>query len=185
MAYKAKQGDIVWIDLDPQVGSEIKGRRPSLIVSNNQYNDNTAERAMVCPITNTNRGWPSHINLAGTRTTGVVMCDQAKVLDIKKRNADFIESIPAELLEEIVGAIGATLEISADKQEFAVMIEMNAEGRFSAYVPEFLDCSAQGEDLDDVLMEIKSTIEKRLNAHAKGDEHIYNPNHFAVITVEI
>jgi mRNA interferase MazF len=36
-AYQPKQGDIIVIDFDPQTGHEQKGRRPCLVVSNNQF----------------------------------------------------------------------------------------------------------------------------------------------------
>ncbi|MBI3540539.1 MAG: type II toxin-antitoxin system PemK/MazF family toxin [Deltaproteobacteria bacterium] len=33
-----ERGDIVWVNLDPTVGSEIRKKRPSLVVSNNAAN---------------------------------------------------------------------------------------------------------------------------------------------------
>ncbi|WP_461257695.1 type II toxin-antitoxin system PemK/MazF family toxin [Treponema sp. R80B11-R83G3] len=36
MAYQPKQGDIIVIDFDPQAGHEQKGRRPCVVVSNDQ-----------------------------------------------------------------------------------------------------------------------------------------------------
>jgi mRNA interferase MazF len=82
MAYQPKQGDIVVIDFDPQAGHEQKGRRPCLVVSNNQFHIRT-KLAMVCPITNTASGFPMHIPLDNrTKTTGEIMCEQVKCLDI-------------------------------------------------------------------------------------------------------
>jgi len=182
--YKAKQGDIVWLDLDPQVGSEISGRRPALIVSNNQYNKNTAGRAMVCPITNTNRGWMMHIDLVGTRTTGTVMCDQAKVLDIKQRKAEFIESIPRVLLGDIVAMVSATLEMGEQQREFAVTVETDDSGKIKAYVPELLNCEVVSDDVATALTAIQALIGERLKSHANNGEQIYNPKHVAVVMVE-
>jgi mRNA interferase MazF len=110
--YNANQGDIVWIDLDPQAGHEQKGRRPALIVSNNAFNRFEQVTAMVCPITNTDRSIPIQIKLDGrTKTSGVIMCDQAKILDLKKRNAEFIESVPDDIICEAVDIISGFLEI--------------------------------------------------------------------------
>ncbi|MEL7624272.1 MAG: type II toxin-antitoxin system PemK/MazF family toxin [Clostridiales bacterium] len=53
MAYVAQQGDIVYLDFNPQADHEQVGRRPALIVSNNTFNRFT-KAAIVCPITNTN-----------------------------------------------------------------------------------------------------------------------------------
>jgi len=112
MSYHAKQGDIVWIDLDPQAGREQKGRRPALVVSNNTFNNFDKPAAMVCPITNTDRGVPIHVRLDGRiQTSGVVMCDQAKILDLKMRNADFIERVPDDIIFEVTDIISGFVEI--------------------------------------------------------------------------
>ena len=112
MTYKAKQGDIVWLDFDPQAGHEQKGRRPAMVVSNNSFNSFTKTAAMVCPITNTDRGIPVRVSLnQSTQTTGVVMCDQAKILDLQKRNADFIEHAPDDIIFEVVDIISGFVEI--------------------------------------------------------------------------
>ena len=112
MAYIAKQGDIIWLDLEPQAGHEQKGRRPAVVVSNNTFNEFTKSGAMICPITNTDREIPIQPKLDNrTKTSGVVMCDQAKILDLQVRNAEFIEKIPNNILCEIVDIIGEILEV--------------------------------------------------------------------------
>lgn len=112
MSYQAKQGDIIWITLDPQTGHEQKGRRPALVVSNNIFNAFARTAAMVCPITNTDRNIPIQRKLdERTKTNGVIMCDQAKILDLQKRHADFIERLPTDILFEVVDIIGGFVEI--------------------------------------------------------------------------
>jgi hypothetical protein len=32
-----KQGDIIWLDFDPQAGHEQRGRRPAVVVSNDYF----------------------------------------------------------------------------------------------------------------------------------------------------
>lgn len=105
MSYIPNQGDIIYLDFDPQAGHEQKGRRPGLVVSNNTYNKFT-KMAMVCPITNTNRGIPLHIELdERTKTTGVIMCEQVKALDIVKRNASFVEQVPDDIIQEAIDIV--------------------------------------------------------------------------------
>ena len=102
MGYKPMQGDIIFLNFDPQAGHEQRGRRPALIVSNNTFNSFTSI-AVVCPITNTNRKIPIHVSLdSRTKATGVVMCDQVKSLDIRMRNAEFIEQVPEDILAEVI-----------------------------------------------------------------------------------
>lgn len=111
MAYIPQQGDIVYLDLDPQSGHEQKGRRPALILSNNAFNSLSCG-ALACPITNTNRGIPIHVPLDGrTKTTGVIMCDQVKALDMQSRNAAFIEKAPADFVAEAVDIVIAMVEV--------------------------------------------------------------------------
>lgn len=112
MAYKAKQGDIIWINLDPQAGHEQKGRRPALVISNNTFNSFTKTAAMVCPITNTDKSIPIQIKLDNrTKTSGAVMCDQSKILDLKKRNAAFIERAADDIIFDVIDTVSGFLEI--------------------------------------------------------------------------
>ena len=105
-----EQGDIVSLDFDPQAGHEQRGRRPAVIISNNTYN-RFSKMLMVCPITNTNKKHPFHVELDDkTKTTGVILCDQAKMLDVTSRNAVFIEKLPNDLVAEIVDLIYSFIE---------------------------------------------------------------------------
>lgn len=112
MGYSARQGDIIWITLDPQVGHEQRGRRPAIVVSNNSFNSILKIGAMVCPITNTDKDIPIHVKLTGTtQTSGVIMCDQAKILDLEKRGAEFIEQVPRHILLEVADIIAGFIEV--------------------------------------------------------------------------
>lgn len=102
MDYLAEQGDIILLEFDPQKGHEQKGKRPAFVVSNNTFNQFT-QMAIVCPITSTDRGFPLHVSLdKRTKTSGVIMCEQAKSLDISARKANFLEKAPQDILEEVI-----------------------------------------------------------------------------------
>lgn len=110
MSYIPQQGDIIFLEFDPQAGHEQKGKRPAFVVSNNVFNQFT-KIAMVCPITNTNKGYPLHVPLGkSTKTTGVIMCEQVKSLDISARDALFIERAPKNIIEEVVDIIVGFVE---------------------------------------------------------------------------
>ena len=95
------QGDIVWVNFDPQAGHEQTGRRPALVISNDFFNRHSA-MYMLCPITKTDKSFPFHIPLDDrTKTVGVILCDQARVFDIKARNFEFIEKSPQDILEKV------------------------------------------------------------------------------------
>jgi len=105
-----KQGNIIWLDFDPQAGHEQKGRRPALVISNETFN-NFSKMVIVCPITNADKNHPFHIKLNNkTKTTGVILCDQARTLDIKARNFEYIENVPEETLFEVIDIINGFIE---------------------------------------------------------------------------
>ena len=59
-----EQGDIVYLDFDPQASQEQRGRRPALVVSNNLFN-HVSSLTMVCPITHTGKGERIHLVFMG------------------------------------------------------------------------------------------------------------------------
>lgn len=106
-----EQGDIVYLDFNPQAGHEQRGRRPALVVSNNLFN-RVSSLTMVCPIAHTDRGHPFHLRLDGrTKTDGVILCDQARMLDLRSRHAAFEEKAPDDITTEAVDIITSFIEI--------------------------------------------------------------------------
>ena len=107
--YIPEKGDLMWIDFNPQSGHEQKGRRPALVLSNNLYNEKTG-LTMVCPITNTNNGFPLHVMIENTFSVkGFVMIEHIKSVDYKSRCAEFIEKAPEELTGEVLAKLYACL----------------------------------------------------------------------------
>ena len=88
--YVPSRGDVVWINFDPQVGHEQAGRRPAVILSPIDYN-RTVGLALMCPITTRSKGYPWEIALEhSSGVQGVVLADQVKSLDWRRRNAAFL-----------------------------------------------------------------------------------------------
>ena len=102
MPYIPHQGDIIYMNFSPQAGHEQAGPRPALVVSNDTFFQLT-QMALVCPVTNTNNGFPLHVPLDNrTSITGVIECEQCKSLDIFSRNPSFRERIPQDILDVVV-----------------------------------------------------------------------------------
>ena len=79
--YFPNRGDLVWLDFNPQLGSEQKGRRPALIISPKMYNEKVG-LALVMPITSQIKDYPFEVTIPQTlKTEGVVLTDQVKSLD--------------------------------------------------------------------------------------------------------
>ena len=106
---KFHQGDIIVITLDPRVGHEQSGRRPALVVSSDKFNRYT-EGCYVCPITNTMKDFPMHVSFdKHTETTGCILCEQMRFVDVKARNAVKKEDCPQDILETALAIIHASL----------------------------------------------------------------------------
>lgn len=78
-----KRGDIYLVSLDPTQGHEQQGTRPVLIVSPDRFNQ-VMRVPIVVPITSggrfaRNAGFSVSLTNAGTRTTGIVRCDQPQM----------------------------------------------------------------------------------------------------------
>ena len=111
MAYITDHGDLVYLEFDSQAGHEQMGKRPALVVSSKTFNQFT-KLTMVCPITNTKRTTPLHVELdSRTKTTGVILCEQVKSLDLNARNASFFERIPDDILAEVLDILNGLIEI--------------------------------------------------------------------------
>ena len=109
VAYIPAQGDIIALTFDPQSGHEQKGRRRALVVSRDLFNRATG-LAIVCPLTNTDRGFPFHVPVPESRAlTGFVMVEQVKSVDFKARRAKLIERAPEELLTEVLSILDACI----------------------------------------------------------------------------
>jgi mRNA interferase MazF len=101
--YVPERGDVVWLQLDPQVGHDQAGRRPALTISPASYNGRVG-LGVFCPVTNRGKGYPFEVPVpAGKGVTGVVMSDQMKSLDWRGRRAEFLAKLDEETVLEVVG----------------------------------------------------------------------------------
>jgi mRNA interferase MazF len=107
--YIPEQGDIVALTFDPQSGHEQKGRRPAVIVSNKVFNQHVG-LAFACPITNTKRGFPFHIEADSNQLTGYIMVEQMKSIDYKARKIKYIEKASRETIDKLLGIAESILQ---------------------------------------------------------------------------
>lgn len=94
-------GDIIMMDFNPTKGHEQAGHRPAVIISNQDYGK-LMQLAIVCPITNTMNHFPVHIPLDDrTKTTGCVLCEHIRTVDLSQRDARYVEHMPDDIFEEV------------------------------------------------------------------------------------
>lgn len=107
-----KQGEIIWIDFDPQSGHEQAGRRPALVLSHTSYNQKL-KRAFVCPITSKVKGYPFEVRVKTATIDGVVLSDHFKNIDWTTRNMKLTgEQVSQSELEDVWGIIQSIVALS-------------------------------------------------------------------------
>ena len=109
-----QRGDIWLVSLDPTIGHEQQGRRPVLVVSPTAFNKLTGV-PVVLPVTMggnfaRRRGFAISLQGAGTRTTGVIRCDQPRALDLIARKGRYIDTVPEPIMQEVIVRLSTLLE---------------------------------------------------------------------------
>ena len=109
-----KRGEIWLVGLDPAEGHEQKGRRPVLIVSPEAFNRVTRV-PVVLPITSRENfartaGFAAALAGSGTKTTGVIRCDQPRALDLGARKGKKLESVPEAIMDDVLAKLAPIFE---------------------------------------------------------------------------
>jgi mRNA-degrading endonuclease toxin of MazEF toxin-antitoxin module len=109
-----RRGEIWVVGLDPAKGHEQKGRRPVLVISPDAFNQVT-KVPVVLLITSggsfaRTAGFAVSLAGAGTKTTGVVRCDQPRALDLGARNGRKLEKVPDAIMDEVLAKLATILE---------------------------------------------------------------------------
>ena len=99
-----KRGEIWWVEFDPSVGSEIRKRRPAVIVSNDAANRHL-KRVVVVPFTtSTGRVYPGEAVVKVGEQTSKAMADQIMAAD-KLRLRDRMGALSREDMRSVEEAI--------------------------------------------------------------------------------
>ena len=107
-----KRGDIYLVSLDPTAGHEQSGSRPVLIVSPAEFNQVT-KLPVILPITNGSefaRRLGFAVAVTGIKTTGIIRCDQPRVIDLVARQARKIDTLPESIMEEVLAKVATLFE---------------------------------------------------------------------------
>lgn len=75
-----KQYQIVLVNLDPTLGSEIQKTRPCVIVSPNEINNNLRS-VIIVPMTSVSREYPTRIKINHNNQKGWMVIDQIRTID--------------------------------------------------------------------------------------------------------
>lgn len=102
-----KRGDIYLVTLDPTEGHEQHGHRSVLVISPDEFNAAT-KLPVTLPITTGGefaRRLGFAVQITGIKTTGIIRCDQPRVLDLHERNGRKVDTLPQETLDEVLAKL--------------------------------------------------------------------------------
>ena len=74
------QYDIVLVNLDPTIGSELKKTRPCVVLSPNEMN-RYLQTIVIAPMTSSSKSYPTRVEVQQTKTKGWVFIDQIRTID--------------------------------------------------------------------------------------------------------
>lgn len=75
-----EQYDLVLVNLDPTLGSEIRKTRPCVVLSPNEMNQ-FLNTLIIAPITSTSKPYPTRVPIKHKSITGWVVIDQVRMID--------------------------------------------------------------------------------------------------------
>jgi mRNA interferase MazF len=75
-----KQYQIVLVNLDPTIGSEMKKTRPCVIISPNEMNK-YLQTIVIAPMTSNSKNYPTRVSVKHNKTKGWVVLDQIRTID--------------------------------------------------------------------------------------------------------
>lgn len=106
-----ERGSLVWLHFSPQAGSEQAGRRPGVVLTTEAYH-RRSRLAIVCPVTNREKGWPMEVRLPpGLPVSGVILVDHVRSVDREARRMEVVGQAPAEVLDEIDARLAPLLSL--------------------------------------------------------------------------
>ena len=92
--------------LVPKPGHEQSGRRPAVVLSPAAYNDKVG-LAILCRIITQVKGYPFEVRIPeGLPIKEAILSDQAKSLDWRARQAEFICVLPDQIMSDVLQKLG-------------------------------------------------------------------------------
>jgi len=78
-----KQYQVVLVNLDPTMGSEMKKTRPCLIISPDEMNK-YLQTIVIAPVTSTSKPYPTRVQIRRAKIKGWIVLDQIRTIDRRR-----------------------------------------------------------------------------------------------------
>lgn len=93
------QYEIVLVNLDPTIGSEMQQKRPAVIISPNEMNK-YLNTIVIAPITSNSKSYPTRININYNKIKGSIVLDQIRTID-KQRIIKKLDELTEKDIEKV------------------------------------------------------------------------------------
>ena len=104
---EVKQYQVVLVNLDPTIGSEMKKTRPSVVISPNEMNK-YLQTIIIAPMTSTSKPYPTRVEVKHNQTKGWVVLDQIRTID-RQRIIKTFDKLTEKEIEKIKAVLKETL----------------------------------------------------------------------------
>jgi mRNA interferase MazF len=106
MKKRLTQYQVVIVNLDPTIGSEIKKTRPCVIISPNEMN-RPLRTVVIAPITSKSKQYPTRIKINFQGNENWIVIDQIRTID-KRRITKSLEELSKEEIRKIKEVVKET-----------------------------------------------------------------------------
>ena len=93
-----KQYQIILVNLDPTIGSEIKKTRPCVVISPDEMN-NHLRTVVIAPMTTSSRNYPTRVEIKHENKIGWIVLDQIRTIDKQRILKDLGKLSKTEIKE--------------------------------------------------------------------------------------
>lgn len=93
-----KQYQIVFVNLDPTLGSEIQKTRPCVVISPNEMNDHL-RTIVIAPMTSKSKKYPTRVKINHNNQEGWIVIDQLRTIDKIRIVKTFDSLLESEIKE--------------------------------------------------------------------------------------
>ena len=97
------QYEIILVNLDPSIGSEMRKTRPAVVISPNEIN-RPLNTLVIAPITNSTKLYPTRLEIKNDNAIGWIALDQIRTIDKQRvvRKLGQLEKVDIIKLKKIL-----------------------------------------------------------------------------------
>lgn len=103
---QVNQYDIVLVNLDPTIGSEMKKTRPCVVLSPNEMNK-YLQTIVIAPMTTSSKPYPTRVEVKHRTTQGWIAIDQIRMID-RMRVVKRLETLTEQEIDKVKSIIQET-----------------------------------------------------------------------------